>query len=326
MDEVGRQLGVAFANARAAAAAQSHSHGHLVSHSGKGQSHTHGPSQSFGGGVGGLGGVGVGQGLGGGGGGGGGRGRRDMSSRVRDVVQSLALCHNVTPVWDDAEPSSSSGSGAPEDGNEASGGGAGVGGPLIPGTDGTGNENVGQTKMKYPKGTPTYQASSPDEVAIVSWTEEIGLALVYRDRGRIVLRAGPPPSSSSRSRSQGGLGLDGRGGDTQFAIGEDDEGEEEEDATLLSSPGGGRSPRRSTTTYSYAGNANPGEDNAEEEDTSTYLTFDILSIFPFTSESKRMGIIIRETTKGGRGEGEIWFLLKGMYVPLWGVYEFSLFW
>lgn len=24
------------------------------------------------------------------------RGRRDMSSRVRDVVQSLALCHNVS--------------------------------------------------------------------------------------------------------------------------------------------------------------------------------------------------------------------------------------
>jgi phospholipid-translocating ATPase len=29
------------------------------------------------------------------------RGRRDMSSRVKDVVLSLALCHNVsvTPTW-----------------------------------------------------------------------------------------------------------------------------------------------------------------------------------------------------------------------------------
>lgn len=27
------------------------------------------------------------------------RGRRDMSSRVRDVVLSLALCHNVYPVY-----------------------------------------------------------------------------------------------------------------------------------------------------------------------------------------------------------------------------------
>ncbi len=27
-----------------------------------------------------------------------GRGRRDMSSRVKDVVLALALCHNVSPV------------------------------------------------------------------------------------------------------------------------------------------------------------------------------------------------------------------------------------
>ncbi|KAG2151082.1 uncharacterized protein EDB93DRAFT_1249573 [Suillus bovinus] len=60
------------------------------------------------------------------------RGRRDMSSRLRDVVLSLALCHNVTPVTND-------------------------------------------------DGTLTYQASSPDEVAIVKWTESVGLKLVFRD-------------------------------------------------------------------------------------------------------------------------------------------------
>ena len=27
------------------------------------------------------------------------RGRRDMSSRVKDVVLSLALCHNVSVTW-----------------------------------------------------------------------------------------------------------------------------------------------------------------------------------------------------------------------------------
>lgn len=26
------------------------------------------------------------------------RGRRDMSARIRDVVLSLALCHNVSPI------------------------------------------------------------------------------------------------------------------------------------------------------------------------------------------------------------------------------------
>ncbi|KIM81989.1 hypothetical protein PILCRDRAFT_97552 [Piloderma croceum F 1598] len=114
------------------------------------------------------------------------RGRRDMSARVRDVVLSLALCHNVTPVTND-------------------------------------------------DGTITYQASSPDEVAIVKWTESIGLTLVFRDRTRIELQT----------------------------------------------PTGAR------------------------------LIFDVLDIFPFTSESKRMGIVVRE-----QNTGEIMFLQKGADVVM----------
>ena len=64
--------------------------------------------------------------------------------------------------------------------------------------------------------TVTYQASSPDEVAIVTWTASVGLTLVFRDRTKMELQT----------------------------------------------PTGAR------------------------------LTYDILEIFPFTSESKRMGIII----------------------------------
>ncbi|KAJ7280383.1 protein transporter [Mycena rebaudengoi] len=97
------------------------------------------------------------------------RGRRDMSSRVRDVVLSLALCHNVTPVTND-------------------------------------------------DGSVTYQASSPDEVAIV---------------------------------------------------------------TLDATPSGAR------------------------------VTFDVLEIFPFTSESKRMGIVVRDTASG-----EITFMQKGADVVM----------
>ncbi len=115
-----------------------------------------------------------------------GRGRRDMSSRVKDVVLALALCHNVTPVVE-------------------------------------------------LDGTITYQASSPDEVAIVRWTESVGLSLVARDRTSMSLRA---------------------------------------------------------------------------SDGST-LHFDILEVFPFTSESKRMGIVIRE-----RGTGEITFYQKGADVVM----------
>ncbi|OJA20783.1 hypothetical protein AZE42_07018 [Rhizopogon vesiculosus] len=114
------------------------------------------------------------------------RGRRDMSSRVRDVVLSLALCHNVTPVTND-------------------------------------------------DGSLTYQASSPDEVAIVKWTESVGLTLVYRDRTRMELRT----------------------------------------------PTGAR------------------------------LTYDILDIFPFTSESKRMGIVVRDTHSG-----EVLFMQKGADVVM----------
>ncbi|KAI0261943.1 hypothetical protein BC834DRAFT_829493 [Gloeopeniophorella convolvens] len=114
------------------------------------------------------------------------RGRRDMSSRVRDVVLSLALCHNVTPVTND-------------------------------------------------DGSVTYQASSPDEVAIVKWTESVGLTLTFRDRTHIELRT---PTGST-------------------------------------------------------------------------LSYDILELFPFTSESKRMGIVVRDTAAG-----ELLFLQKGADVVM----------
>ncbi|KAI5798151.1 phospholipid-translocating P-type ATPase [Pyronema domesticum] len=66
------------------------------------------------------------------------RTRREIGTRVRDVVLALALCHNVTPTTATEE---------------------------------------GSTEQ-----TTTYQASSPDEIAIVSWTESVGLRLVHRDR------------------------------------------------------------------------------------------------------------------------------------------------
>ncbi|CAL1698399.1 unnamed protein product [Somion occarium] len=114
------------------------------------------------------------------------RGRRDMSSRVHDVVLSLALCHNVTPVLND-------------------------------------------------DGTVTYQASSPDEVAIVKWTGSVGLTLTSRDRTRIELQT----------------------------------------------PTGSR------------------------------MNFEVLELFPFTSESKRMGIVVRDSQTG-----EITFLQKGADVVM----------
>ena len=86
------------------------------------------------------------------------------------------------------------------------------------------------TPVANDDGSTTYQASSPDEVAIVRWTESVGLALTGRERTRIELT--------------------------------------------------GRSGQK--------------------------LSFEVLEIFPFTSETKRMGIVIRETSTG-----EVTFYEKG---------------
>lgn len=71
------------------------------------------------------------------------RTRREIGSRVRDLVLALALCHNVTPTTEELD-----------------------------------GHNV-----------TTYQASSPDEIAIVRWTESVGLRLTHRDRHTITLQS-----------------------------------------------------------------------------------------------------------------------------------------
>ncbi|CCC67903.1 hypothetical protein NCAS_0A13450 [Naumovozyma castellii] len=107
--------------------------------------------------------------------------RKDLSARVRDMVVTLAICHNVTPTFEDDEL--------------------------------------------------TYQAASPDEIAIVKFTESVGLSLFKRDRHSISL-------------------LHGHSG--------------------------------------------------------SILTYEILQVFPFNSDSKRMGIIVHDEQKD-----EYWFMQKG---------------
>ncbi|KAH7411954.1 phospholipid-translocating P-type ATPase-like protein [Phaeosphaeria sp. MPI-PUGE-AT-0046c] len=123
------------------------------------------------------------------------RTRREIGSRVRDVVLALALCHNVTPTTDE------------EDGEVVT----------------------------------TYQASSPDEIAIVRWTEAVGLKLLSRDRESITLES--------------------------------------------------------------CDNGN------------VVVKVRILNIFPFTSEGKRMGIVLKfyhgSPSSPSDEDGEIWFYQKG---------------
>lgn len=122
------------------------------------------------------------------------RTRREIGSRVRDLVLALALCHNVTPS----------------------------------------TEEVGEHSFI------TYQASSPDEIAIVRWTESVGLRLMHRDRHSITLQSVDTARVVVRVR--------------------------------------------------------------------------ILDVFPFTSEGKRMGIILQFSQgmePAVEDAGEIWFYQKG---------------
>lgn len=139
------------------------------------------------------------------------RTRREIGTRVRDVVLALALCHNVTPTTTTEEGST--------------------------------------------EATTTYQASSPDEIAIVRWTESVGLRLAHRDRSGMRL--------------------------VSVATGE------------------------------------------------VVVRVKILEVFPFTSEGKRMGIVVQFVINGSgntsmqpdllsgedepqqNGQGDIWFYQKG---------------
>lgn len=114
------------------------------------------------------------------------RSRREIGSRVKDIVSTLAICHSVTPSYEDGEIA--------------------------------------------------YQAASPDEIAIVKWTASVGLSLCKRDRTSMTLR---------------------------------------------------------------------------HHATNTNQDYDILYVFPFNSDNKRMGIIVRDIAKD-----EIWFLQKGADVVM----------
>ena len=88
----------------------------------------------------------------------------------------------------------------------------------------------------------TYQASSPDEVALVEWSGSVGLKLAARTLSELTLKA----------------------------------------------PQG------------------------------TTLGYDILQVFPFTSETKRMGIIVRD-----KSTGEILFYMKGVDVVMSTIVQYN---
>ncbi|KRT85253.1 hydrolase [Oryctes borbonicus] len=144
--------------------------------------------------------------------------RRSDNTRIVDAVQALALCHNVTPVYDSNENSETSSIASETEADQ-------------------------HLQASSPSEDPvSYQASSPDEVALVQWTQEVGLTLGRRDLHSMQLRA-----------------ANGR-------------------------------------MYNY----------------------NILQVFPFTSETKRMGIIVKDLQSG-----EIIFYLKGADVVMSSIVQYT---
>ncbi|XP_028819924.1 putative phospholipid-transporting ATPase IIB isoform X3 [Denticeps clupeoides] len=137
--------------------------------------------------------------------------RKSVSSRINEAVKAIALCHNVTPVYESR---------------------AGI----------NGETDAAEADQDFSDDNRTYQASSPDEVALVRWTERMGLTLVSRDLTSLQLKT---PSGQ-------------------------------------------------------------------------ILTYFILQIFPFTSESKRMGIIVRE-----EATGSITLYMKGADVAMASIVQYN---
>ncbi|KAK3727238.1 hypothetical protein QZH41_019302, partial [Actinostola sp. cb2023] len=149
--------------------------------------------------------------------------RRTIVTRVQEAVKAIALCHNVTPVADNGDHANARSESVESDEMEME---------IFSGPD----------REARKKSAMTYQASSPDEVALVTWTEEVGMALVHRDL------------TSMRVKTPSGQ----------------------------------------------------------------VLVFSVLQIFPFTSESKRMGIIVKE-----QSTGEITFYMKGADVVMSSIVQYN---
>lgn len=125
-----------------------------------------------------------------------------------------------------------------------------------------------------------YQAASPDEIALVRWAEEVGLTLVARDLDSMTLHL-----NNNLVRS-GDMGV------------YDDAGSIATAETLLCD----EDVHGSTSSIGSMSNR--------------VFRFQILQIFPFTSEIKRMGIIVKDlNTK------EITFYLKGADVVMQSIVQ-----
>lgn len=201
--------------------------------------------------------------------------RRPEGWRVWEAVKALALCHNVTPVYDSNKSMENTRNGSP-------------------------TKSISIETTKEPTDEVTYQASSPDEIALVKWTEQVGLALVARDLNSITLQLQNPFNGSGSSSG-------GPKGTLKKSLTENDSINTAVTNLSGDSKAELNSPSSSNGSTLSLSSLNSG-----------MMRFQILQVFPFTSESKRMGIIIKDLNTG-----EITFYLKGADVVMAGIVQYN---
>lgn len=200
--------------------------------------------------------------------------RRSDGWRIWEAVKAIAVCHNVTPI---------------NESNKNNG-------------NGNGNDRNSPTRsisIESSNGDDVnYQAASPDEIALVKWSERVGLTLVARDLDSMTLQLHNMTidnMSSSSSKKKNSLEV----GSVTTAV------------TMLTAAES-KDALNSTAGSSYGGSSV----TLDTISNAKLLRYQILQMFPFTSESKRMGIIVKDMNSG-----EITFYLKGADVVMSSIVE-----
>lgn len=177
-----------------------------------------------------------------------------------EAIKALALCHNVTPVKPEEKPSS----------------------PVK--TLLKVDEKRKSVKSEEITDEITYQASSPDEIALVKWTERVGVTLLSRDNSSMTLQLENAPARNIVSSK-----------------------EVEQEASSSNA-----------STISMSSYEQIKMNKCEMPPNGNKLHYQILKVFAFTSESKRMGIIVKDSLTG-----EITFYLKGADVVMSSIVQYN---
>lgn len=201
--------------------------------------------------------------------------KRTDGWRIWEAVKAIAVCHNVTPI------------------NESNKNGNGNGNGNADRNSPTRSISIETTQSD----DVNYQAASPDEIALVKWSEHVGLTLVARDLDSMTLQlhnVNVDNSSTSSSRKKNSAEI----GSVSTAV------------TLLTDADSKDALNSTSSSYGDSTLTLDAIANAKS------LRYQILQMFPFTSESKRMGIIVKDLNTG-----EITFYLKGADIVMTSIVE-----